>query len=154
MGAVVGAIIALILIIIGIVSLRDKHTRSANMKVTSFSAPCQLRIDRSGDATIAQFECVANLTFDADGKTWNPQNVRLLTGRKLVVGDSVQLRYAPADPSDARQESNPKTTAMVLIGVGLFVGGLTSAIAYASIKYKAFATVEGATSIMSSVFGR
>jgi len=152
-GAVFGVVIMLVMIIIGVAALRDKHTASATMRVVSV-ASCGPAppADGRGDAA-AGYTCAVNVSFvAADGKTYNPPRaVTVAAPAPLAVGSAVSLRYDPGNPNDVVQEAPPKMTGWILIGGGVALGALTAGIAALTFKSKGFAEFEGAAGLLGAL---
>jgi hypothetical protein len=141
MGAVVGIIIMLIMVIIGFTKLRDKHTASAPMTVTSVTA-CSQRTtsDGQGNST-SDYVCGVAVSFTIGGKTYaSPQPINVSSPVPLVAGNVITLRYDPSNPTDITQEASPRTTGWMLIGGGVALGALSVGIAVLTFKSKGLAT--------------
>lgn len=140
-GAVIGVIIALILIFAGVAKLRDPHTQAVVATVTKV-AGCAPR----KAAKTTEYACVVDATFVVAKKTYTATNLSITRPAPLRTGETVTLRFAPGDPGGAVYEMAPRTAGWALVGLGALIGGVTTGIALLTYKYKGFAAVEGAVS--------
>lgn len=151
LGAVVGVIIMLTLIVIGTTRLRDPHTATAMMAVTA--ATCYPVKDAHGNP--AGYSCDVSVRFlAADGRWYVAPHVTVASPTPLSPGKTVALRYDPANPASVVQEVSPRALGWALIGGGLLVGGGMTALAVLSFKSKGFAALEGTAGLANMAFGR
>jgi len=152
MGAVVGVIIMLIMVIIGFSKLHDKRTASALMTVTKVTACNQQTVtDRNGNTSV-NYLCSVLVKFTVGGNVYtSPQSVSVTVPAPLANGDAIKLRYDPNNPTDIVQEVNPRALGWGLIGGGVFFGALTVGIAVMTFKSKGFAAFEGAAGLLGSI---
>jgi hypothetical protein len=151
LGAVVGIVIMLTLIVIGTVRLRDPHTATAMMEITA--ATCYSVKNAQGHPT--GYSCDISVRFlAADGRWYVAPHVGAASAAPLSVGKTIALRYDPAHPASVVQETMPRALGWALIGGGLLVGGGMTALAVLSFKSKGFAALEGAAGIAGMAFGR
>ena len=150
-GAIVGVIIAIILIIIGSMRLRDKHTASALMKITSVKqCTQQTQTDNQGNTSV-NYACTIAVSFTAsNGKTYSNPSVSVISTKPLSTGMAITLRYDPSSPSSIVQEASPKALGWGLIGGGILIGGLAIGAAVLSFKSKGFAAVEGTAGLIGA----
>jgi hypothetical protein len=154
MGAIIGTIIALILIFVGIVKMRDLHTFAAMMTVGAVNN-CSQQTQKTNNQTTITYICSVNVTFiAADGKTYSAKNVTVSAPNPVSMGDSLPLRYNPNNPSDVVQEISPKLLGFGLIGFGLTMGVLSIGMAVLTFKSKGFAAVEGTLGVAESLLHR
>jgi hypothetical protein len=150
-GAVIGVIIALLLIIIGFSKLRDKHTASASMTVTAVRA-CVAPPAGGGQGTATMYACTVDVSFSTpDGKAFHAAGVKVTVPAQVIQGDVLVLRYDPANPSDVVQEVSPRTAGWAMIGGGALVGVTAVGIAVLSFKSKGFAAIEGTAGLIGDV---
>lgn len=154
MGAVVGVIIMLIMVIIGVSKLHDKRTASALMTVTKVTACNQQTVtDRNGNTSV-NYLCSVLVKFTVGGNVYTPpQSISVTAPAPLANGDAIKLRYDPNNPTDIVQEVNPRALGWGLIGGGVFFGALSVGVAVMTFKSKGFAAFEGAAGLLGS-FGR
>lgn len=154
MGAVVGVIVMLIMVIIGVSRLHDKRTASALMTVTKVTACNQQTITDRNGYTSVNYLCSVLVKFTVGGNVYtSPQSVNVTVPAPLANGDAIKLRYDPNNPTDIVQEVNPRALGWGLIGGGVFFGALSVGVAVMTFKSKGFAEFEGAAGLLSS-FGR
>ncbi len=137
-GAILGVIIAVILILVGIVGLRNVHTKTVTAKVTA--ASCS---GAKGKRT-----CQVTVTYVAGGE---PHTATLTLDQSASVGDAVSVSYNPANPKDVVARLPSHAADWGLIGLGVLVGGAGLAFAAATYKSKGFAAASGAFDAVSEV---
>lgn len=147
-GAIIGSIIMIILLVIGYFKYKDKHTSTALMTITDIIS--DFSITTNGNT---MFTYVVNLAFTLpNGDDIYVSSVNYVTPQnKLSVKEKINMRYDPKNPTSVVQESSPKTTGLILIGIGLTVGALTIGTAVLAFKSQGFAAVTGATDVAASV---
>ena len=149
-GAVIGGIIAIICVFLGFSKLRDKRTQAVEATVTRVNtcSPISDTTPQGGGV------CVVDVNYDVGGRLYTAAGLSVSTAGPLRKGSTVTLQYDPNDPRDAVYESPPRWVGMTLVGLGLLVGGVTSAIAVMTFKSEAFAagygTIEG-VGMLSSI---
>lgn len=145
-GAIIGVIIAIVLVIIGASRLRDTHTATARMTVTAATCnplPTQPNGQSSG------YACVVAVSFTAaDGRQYAAPQVSVTSQTPLAVGMAVALRYDPANPADVVQELPPRALGWGLIGGGAIVAVGAVGAAVLAFKSKGFAAVEGTADLV------
>jgi hypothetical protein len=147
MGAVIGVIIALVLILIGAAKLRDPHTAAAAMTVTS--SACDAQTDPTDGSK--SWLCTVDLQFTYQGRIYNARQVRVVSASPLNAGATITARFNPRDPAGGVvQEPSPRALGWGLIGGGLAVGAIGVTMAVLAFKSKGFAAVEGSVGILSA----
>jgi hypothetical protein len=154
-GAIMGTIIALVLIIIGVVRLKDRRTATATMTVVSASCAKRVQSDKRGD-TYTDYVCIATVSYRAsNGGQYVVSNVNIAAPSPLVPDALITLRYDPANPADVIQDSTPRALGWGLIAGGILVGAISVGVAVMTFKSKEFAAVSGAVGIADTlVHGR
>ena len=156
-GVIVMLIVAGVLILIGVLQLKETHTGSASMTITE--ATCTpvttTSTNKNGSTSTTRFNCVCTVTFVAsDGKTYTVPNVMLNHSAPYTVGAEVTLRYDPANPTSVTSSMSPKIVALILflfagvMGIGSIVGLVVT------FKFKPLAAAQGAGDLMRTAFGR
>ena len=143
-GAIIGGIIALILIILGVRSLLDVHTATVSATITHVVACSTPRTPYGPSA----YGCHVDVAYVVGGQAYTAKGIYVEhPDTPFVKGDHVILHYKPADPKSVVFGTPDRTAGLALLGFGLLIGGITTAIAVASFKYKGFAagygTLEG-----------
>ena len=138
-GAVVGVIVMLIMVIIGVSKLHDKRTASAPMTVTKVTTCSQQTVsDRNGNTSV-NYVCGVLVSFTAGGNAYtSPQTINVTVPTPLAAGDVIQ-------------EVDPQALGWGLIGGGVFFGALSVGVAVWAFKSKGFAAFEGAAGLLGSV---
>lgn len=135
-GAVIGVIIALILIFAGYQKLHDPHTAAVPALVSE--ANCSSLV-RNGTVT---HTCVVTASYVVAGKTYTASNITV-SGSAPMAGSTITLRYNPANPQDVVSELPPREVGRMMIGLGFFVGAVSVGFAYLTYKSKGFAAAYG-----------
>ena len=143
-GVVIGVLIALILIIMGIVSLRDPHTATAAAVIINTPHPpvCN-KITQSGQQNQPLYRCSFYATYVVRGK----QYVKNFDGSFDFIptaGMKVSVQYVPSHPANAIYEFPPKITGYGMILGGVALGGLALWWLHLVYKYKGLAAGVGA----------
>ncbi len=150
-GAALAVIIALTIIIIGVMALRDKHTASAAMTVTAVSS-CQAEpVQTDGNGQYTTYRCIIGVSFPYQGATVIASGIQYRSGAPPAVGDKVTLRFNPKKPNDVIQEIPPRLLAGGLIAGGLLLGGVSVGLAVLTFRSKGFAAMEGTIGIAESL---
>ena len=146
-GAVIGSLIALVLILIGVHELRDKHTASAPMTVVSVAqtTPITVSVTSNGTTqTTTKYASSVHVTFTAaDGKKYTAV-ASVTMPAPVTVGEVITLRYIPADPANSvKQEPSPRALGWGLIVGGVVLAAVTVGAAVLTFKSRTFAQIEG-----------
>jgi len=151
MGAIIGVIIMIFLIIVGVTKLHDKHTASASMTVTSVNLCSGQTITDGQGNTTSNYMCDILVKFTAGGKTHaSSKPITVTVPAPVTVNSKITLRYNPKNPNDIVQEPPPKATGRLMIGGGLLLGALSVGAAVLTFKSKGFAEFEGAAGLIST----
>jgi hypothetical protein len=148
-GAVIGLIIALILIVVGIEKLRDPRTARTTGSVTKVASCHKQAPPQKGEP--AMYACIVDVAYLVGGTKYSLTNIATRTDKPLAVGSSISLQYNPKDPSDATSEAPPHLLGFGLILGGVAIGGVTTLIAWLARRYKGFAAFEGTASALGSI---
>lgn len=153
-GAIIGVIIMIIMIMIGYSKLKDKRTSVALMTVKS--ATCVQLPPTGQGSTPGGYSCNVIVTFTTpDGNTYTPKNqIKVTSATPLAPGDTIPLRYDPKNPIDVAQEISPRTLGWGLIGGGILLGSLSVGAAVLSFKSRGFAAVEGSLAAIGAITGK
>ena len=144
-GAIVGVLIALMLIIIGIVLLQNRHTAEALVTVTAVRS-CGNSMSTSNGVPVVN--CSVSVAFTTDaGVAVTASGVNVSGTAAVAVGDTMYLRYDPKNPKDVRQTVSPRLAGWLCIGGGLLVGGGSVLNAYFTMKSKTYAAVDGSLAL-------
>lgn len=144
-GAIIGVIIALILIFLGISKLHDPHTQSVTATVT-LASNCAAAAGAGAPVT-----CTVSATYTVGARAYAVTGLRVTRATPPTQGSSITLWYDPANPQDAVYENFPRSLGWGLIGFGVLLGGITTGIAVLTYKSKGFAAGYGAVEGLSMV---
>jgi hypothetical protein len=153
-GAIVGTIIAIILVCIGISRLRDPHTFTATATVVAVTS-CQANTQNPQNGAPTSYSCVVSAVYTVGGGIHAVKGLAVARSSPLQVGSTFTIRYDPSTPSDAVYELSPRGLGWGLIGFGLLIGGVAVGIAVEAHKSEGFAagygTIEGVGLIARSL---
>ncbi len=150
--AIFGCIIGLILIIVGLVLLFRKVTRSASLSATISNVNC-VSSNINGNT---QYNCsyTAIYTLDQPNQTLSVTNN--ISSTILTNGSTITLYYDPTNHSDISTTSGDyRIIGWICIGLGILIAISVIVWAYLANKYKAIGAAEGVISgvgIIRNVF--
>ena len=136
---VVGFFIGFILIVIGIVVLRNKsptYDGKVNAKIT--------KVECTGSGNNSS--CTLTVTYDVNGKSYT---VNTLKNGVYNVGQTINIKYNSSNPQDITTDAMSNTAiGWILIGVGIIIIISVSVWTYIVQKNKTIAAASGVGNIV------
>ena len=150
-GAIIGTIVALVLLAVGIGKLRDKHTAVVDGIVTKSNCITHVGDTTNGHPTQ---NCVFDASYSVNNEQHVAQGLQSANQNAIIKGQKVPIRYDPKNPADSKYELPP-----IEVGVGLILGALllaTISIGWATItmRSKEAAAIGGGIGILDAVTSR
>jgi len=138
-GALVGVVIACILVLAGVFKLRAPHTRIVTATVTRVD-DCTPAVRNNSTA----YTCTVAAVYAVGGQNYAVGGLSVSRSVPVVTGSALTLRYDPRNPQNAVHEPSPRKLGWGLIGAGALFGGITVGVAVLAYRSKGFAAGYGA----------
>jgi hypothetical protein len=149
--AVVGIIVAIILISLGIYFVRSKSHRTSTVDAVLSNTNC---VNSNNGSTMSNFDCSFDATYTIDGKEFK-KHFNTPQSNYKGNNDTITLYYDPSDNNDI----SPSSDNLHFIGWFLIVFAVIIAIssilwAFLANKYKPVAAASGVLSGINMITGR
>ena len=146
-GAFVGTIISIILIIISVMMLLNKSKRTAETTATISKSTCT----HTYDGNNLNYICQMAITYIVDGKNYNA-NINSESATQYSTNETIQVQYDPNNPQDVNlKELSSSTLAIILIVVAIVIILFGWGFFYLVRRNKGLAAVLGTSSIIKSI---
>ena len=155
MGAIIGTIICLIMIVFGFKYIGKKTKYSASTTVQlAVGEDCKTTTETRDGKTRTVYTCIVSTEYTVGSDTF-PYTDTITSTTKYANGSNVTLYYDPNNPSDAtlKYHINPSTLALggVILGFAGIIG--TWAYTYFVLKHKEIAAVAGGAHLAGDIIG-
>ncbi len=155
MGAIIGTIVCLLMIVFGFkyIGKKTKYSASTNVQI-AVTDGCTASTETRDGQTRTVYICNVHAEYTIGADTFQYSD-KITSNKKYANGSNVTLYYDPNNPSDATLKYHVNPSTIALAGVILGFAGLigTWAYTYFVLKYKQIAAVTGGAHLAGDLIG-